>query len=71
MSTFGKIRKAVKGAVRTVENFGRGQAGKGPIGADKGGDAAPADRGPQFSEEARRQAAGAGTVGFTQRTQNY
>ena len=70
MSTFGKIRKAVKGAVRTVENFGRGQMGKGAIGADKGGDA-PADRGPQFTEEARRQAAGAGTVGFTQKTQNY
>lgn len=69
MSTFGKIRKAVKGAVRTVENFGRGQIGKGAIGADNGTGAV--DRGPQFSEEARRQAAGAGTVGFTQKTQNY
>lgn len=70
MSTFGKIRKAVKGAVRKVENVARGQIGKGEIGADNGQPAAP-DKGPQFTDEARRQAAGAGTVGFTQRTQNY
>jgi hypothetical protein len=41
--------------------------GNGP-GSDP--NAAP-DKGPQFTDAARQQAAGAGTVGFTQRTQNW
>jgi len=69
MGLWGKIKKQVKRSTRQLENFAHRATGSGNIGS-KDPNAAP-DKGPQFTDEARRQAAGAGTVGFTQRTQNW
>lgn len=63
------LGRFIKRATRKVENFAHRVTGRPNIG-DKGQDPS-ANKGPQFTDEARRQAAGAGTVGFTQRTQNY
>ena len=60
------LRKFVRRATRKLENFAHRALGQGNIGQDK-----TPDKGPQFTDEAKRQAAGAGTVGFTQRTQNW
>jgi len=63
------IRKFVRRTTRKAENFLHRATGQGNIG-DPDPNATP-DKGPQFTEAARSQAAGAGTVGFTQRTQNW
>jgi hypothetical protein len=69
MSTFGRIRKSLKHQVRRVENFAHRLSGKPNIGTQQPDP--NANKGPQFTDAARSQAAGAGTVNFTQRTQNY
>lgn len=56
-----------KRATRKLENFAHRVTGGTNIGQTQ----AAASQGPQFSDMARQQAAGAGTVNFTQRTQNY
>lgn len=72
MSRFGKaikrVAKKVGGAVKKYDPMAK-QMGFG--GDDKANDPAAPDKGPQFTDAARSQAAGAGTVGFTQRTQNW
>lgn len=55
-----------KTAKATIKSLGGGGKSK-----DDKGDAAAPDKGPQFTDAARVQAAGAGTVGFTQQTQNW
>jgi hypothetical protein len=53
-----------------IEKYGGKMIGQDFSRKKTGGDA-NAPQGPQFTDAARSQAAGAGTVGFTQRTQNY
>lgn len=74
---FGSLKHAakrvggqIKRSARQVGGIVKGQMG---IGGNTSGDnsGGAADKGPQFTDAARQQAAGAGTVGFTQRTQNY
>lgn len=67
---FKRIGQQVKRSARQVGGIVKGQMG---IGGNTSGDKSggTADKGPQFTDAARSQAAGAGTVGFTQRTQNY
>lgn len=65
------IGKFVKRATRKLENFAHRVTGRPNIGTQQPDPNAPANKGPQFTDAARSQAAGAGTVGFTQRTQNW
>lgn len=62
------LRRYVRRVTRKVENFAHRATGQGNIGEQ---DPNAPDKGPQFTDAARSQAAGAGTVGFTQRTQNW
>jgi hypothetical protein len=76
MSLWGKVKKDVKRAGKQVERSAKQVGGmvKGQlgVGSNKGTSGDPnTPKGPQFTDAARSQAAGAGTVGFTQRTQNY
>ena len=57
-----------KRATRKLENFAHRVNGGTNIGQTQ---SAATNQGPQFTDMARQQAAGAGTVNFTQRTQNY
>ena len=63
------LRKFIKRTVRKAENFAHRVTGRSNIGQTDPN--ATPDKGPQFTDAARSQAAGAGTVGFTQRTQNW
>jgi hypothetical protein len=58
-----------KRATRKLENFAHRVQGKPNIGTQQPDP--NASKGPQFTDAARSQAAGAGTVGFTQQTQNW
>lgn len=60
-----------KKAGRAIEKYGGKLIGQDFSKKKVSGGGDSVDKGPQFTEEARRQAAGAGTVGFTQRTQNW
>ena len=64
-----RFGKQVKRSAKQVGGIVKGQFGLGQKGTS--GDANTPDKGPQFTDAARSQAAGAGTVNFTQRTQNY
>lgn len=65
MNFFKKLGRKIEqyGGKMIGQNFTRQKSSADPGGA--------ANKGPQFTDEARRQAAGAGTVSFTNRTQNY
>lgn len=65
-----KVERQVKASAKQIGGIVKGQMGLSS-GGGGGGDSSTPNQGPQFTDEARRQAAGAGTVGFTQRTQNY
>lgn len=58
--------KGLKAMYSSARGIVKGVNGKGQQDTS-----APPDKGPQFTDAARSQAAGAGTVGFTQRTQNW
>ena len=82
MGLWGRVKKAAKRAGKQVERSAKqiGQKAEKYGGAAMGlnlsrnktsGDSNTPPQGPQFTDAARSQAAGAGTVNFTQRTQNY
>ena len=56
---------------RKIEKYGGKAIGQDFSRQKSSGDPQTPDKGPQFTDAARQQAAGAGTVGFTQRTQNW
>lgn len=64
MNFFKKVGQKLEkyGGKMIGQDFSRQKGGAGTQAPDKG---------PQFTDAARQQAAGAGTVNFTQRTQNY
>lgn len=64
-----QIKRSAKQIGQKAEKYGGAMMG---FGRNKtSGDANTGPQGPQFTDAARSQAAGAGTVNFTQRTQNY
>lgn len=65
------VRRTVRKAENAVKKYDPMAKQMGIGGAGGGDDSSTPDKGPQFSDQARQVAAGAGTVGFTQRTQNY
>jgi hypothetical protein len=67
----GQVKRSAVQLGKKAEKYGGAAIGQNFSRDKSSGDANTPAQGPQFTDEARRQAAGAGTVGFTQRTQNY
>lgn len=64
------IARSAKHVGQKIEKYGGAMIGQN-FSRQKSSGSDGTNQGPQFTDEARRAAAGAGTVGFTQRTQNY